>query len=954
MQAMIINTLFTLAMLALALWDYISYGKQKHRDFKSIIMSVGVLGTFVGIFIGLQEFDTSHIEESVPLLLDGLKIAFYTSILGMALAILLSIAQKSKVVKSDMENMMEYFSLQASKLDDLGELKKLVVLNENLLESQKQAHKEHQSLQTQNFSMIQNEFSQTNQALKEAMHHLAQGASKELIGALEGVIKDFNQKITEQFGDNFKELNGAVMQLISWQESYKDSIVGIESSLKSTLEVFEKSKESLSLIVKRNQEVIDIYTALAHSIEASRVENQKLSSLLSGFDKMHENANVALNSVDSLIKTLESSHAQTMDLTKDSLEGVRKFLQEGSSQAKEHAKDSLKAFETTLEQSSLKAQDFTQNTLESLREFLQEKTQAQNQYTQEILKNLEDFLTSSTTQTQDFTKNSLEGLTSFLEAQTQKHQEQTTQILQQNTKALQDGHRELSTSLVDLQSQFTQFNTQYITQNKNQLEELLAGLKSDLKDFMEHLQTSDSELKHKNLELLSSISESIQNRIAEIKESFNNALEILSNAQKESLLLIENQAKKGDDTLIRHTQNLEASFEKTNHHFNEINLQTQKHLEENSNALEQHIANAIVNLDSLLGNSTKTLQENFNQSKETLQTLSKEIEDSMAVVTKSLDTLLNDTANSLSQSTQNIEESFLSTNETIKNSIESLLTQNTNYSETLAQNLSQNSQNFRDNLQEMIKESKQYQAQTQDQIRETLGETYKNALDSIAIYFKNTFDSYQEGLTKFSQTHLEELQKAQAQSLKSHESLQQDLHQRLADILAKLNTQSQQVLASMQNLASEVVKVSHTRLDEHSKKILESYGELQQKVEKSLISMANHYVQLLEVLTKKSVEAPKNVSAALLSEFNKLQQNLSEALNKTYQSLEQNRKEVDTILRIIQENISSSLSETSTLNTNLCQSLGELDSALSNITLGFRQDYEWFLRRIRELMGARN
>lgn len=91
----------------------------------------------------------------------------------------------------------------------------------------------------------------------------------------------------------------------------------------------------------------------------------------------------------------------------------------------------------------------------------------------------------------------------------------------------------------------------------------------------------------------------------------------------------------------------------------------------------------------------------------------------------------------------------------------------------------------------------------------------------------------------------------------------------------------------------------------------------------------------------------------LLNEFNKLQRNLSEALEKTYLSLESNRKEIDTILKIIESNIATSLHQTSSLNENLCKSLGDLDGALSNITLGFRQDYEWFLRRIRELMGAR-
>lgn len=53
---------------------------------------------------------------------------------------------------------------------------------------------------------------------------MAENNSKAFIQALEEVIKDFNNKITEQFGDNFKQLNLAVGALLTWQENYKNYI----------------------------------------------------------------------------------------------------------------------------------------------------------------------------------------------------------------------------------------------------------------------------------------------------------------------------------------------------------------------------------------------------------------------------------------------------------------------------------------------------------------------------------------------------------------------------------------------------------------------------------------------------------------------------------------------------------------------------------------------------------
>ena len=44
----------------------------------SMISTLGVLGTFGGITLGLLFFDTNNLNVSIPLLLSGLKTAFFT------------------------------------------------------------------------------------------------------------------------------------------------------------------------------------------------------------------------------------------------------------------------------------------------------------------------------------------------------------------------------------------------------------------------------------------------------------------------------------------------------------------------------------------------------------------------------------------------------------------------------------------------------------------------------------------------------------------------------------------------------------------------------------------------------------------------------------------------------------------------------------------------------------
>ena len=85
--------IFVFLLVLGILWRY--NGWYAHTNTAASILTViGVLGTFIGIYIGLQAFNTDfgNIEEmqkSISELLNALKLAFLTSIFGIASALLL-------------------------------------------------------------------------------------------------------------------------------------------------------------------------------------------------------------------------------------------------------------------------------------------------------------------------------------------------------------------------------------------------------------------------------------------------------------------------------------------------------------------------------------------------------------------------------------------------------------------------------------------------------------------------------------------------------------------------------------------------------------------------------------------------------------------------------------------------------------------------------------------------
>lgn len=157
----------TMITVGITLWILILFAmsiqKNSIRNYKNEIVSLGVLGTFVGIAVGLFHFDVTDIKSSMPQLLEGLKTAFITSGVGIFFSILLSI-----------------------------------------------------------FKPLKN------------------NSKSETLEALELIVTEFNHNLTEQFGDNFKQLNEAVKNMIIWQEGYKTHITRSEQNLNNILLQLEK------------------------------------------------------------------------------------------------------------------------------------------------------------------------------------------------------------------------------------------------------------------------------------------------------------------------------------------------------------------------------------------------------------------------------------------------------------------------------------------------------------------------------------------------------------------------------------------------------------------------------------------------------------------------------------------------------------------------------------------
>ncbi|MDE7172751.1 MAG: hypothetical protein K2N70_00205, partial [Helicobacter sp.] len=178
-----------------------------------------------------------------------------------------------------------------------------------------------------------------------------------------------------------------------------------------------------------------------------------------------------------------------------------------------------------------------------------------------------------------------------------------------------------------------------------------------------------------------------------------------------------------------------------------------------------------------------------------------------------------------------------------------------------------------------------------------------------------------------------------------------------------LNSCMGEIKESLRNLLGDVVNDLKHGAEEYnnaSLSVLESNIEqisskiviLQETSHQSLERIAQEYLTQFKTLMSESVNIPKDASMQILGEIESLQKGIAANLIAANQSILNNKEEVRAIIDNVNAHLQNQLTETQKISANLYDSLQALDGSMSKLTEGFKGDYEWFLRRIGEFMGA--
>jgi gas vesicle protein len=282
--------------------------------------TIGVIGTFVGIFIGLLDFDVSNIDASVPLLLAGLKIAFATSIAGMSAAIFFRLIEHiARAVWGSRPDIGEgddpFALLQKIKLSIDTQTRALVGQDEVSIASTLQRSRQD----------INDGFKDQLKAFNDFAEQMKEGATEKIVEALQQAIVDFNDKITEQFGDNFKELNSAVGNLNTWQEEYKTHVEQTESSLKQQAINLESIATNVSSIVDEAKVLPEAASKMMQANQQLLQNFESMNALLATLANIRADADIVLPKIE---KSMQETTAVMENSSKEMAETMRQTLEQ--------------------------------------------------------------------------------------------------------------------------------------------------------------------------------------------------------------------------------------------------------------------------------------------------------------------------------------------------------------------------------------------------------------------------------------------------------------------------------------------------------------------------------------------------------------------------------------------------------------------------------------------------
>lgn len=230
--------------------------------FPGMLTAAGILGTFVGLSLGLQGLDFKNIPDpkQIQVLISGVSVAFATSVWGIFTSLLFNAFEKG--IEATVQN--EITELQQN-IDFLYPK----IVSEQTLVKIKESTEESKNL-----------FSQLGEQIGNKMQEALDGSFQPAIDKLVNAAENLAQRQSETSEDALKSLVGQFTKAVSTEgKNYQQ---GLENSISQLNEIIKSSGSQVTEQISRSENILQQGKDLTERNEQIHTQFEQTLTALSG------------------------------------------------------------------------------------------------------------------------------------------------------------------------------------------------------------------------------------------------------------------------------------------------------------------------------------------------------------------------------------------------------------------------------------------------------------------------------------------------------------------------------------------------------------------------------------------------------------------------------------------------------------------------------------------------
>ena len=343
--------------------DYVH--KEKSDQVANVMTGLGIFGTFLGLTIGLGKFNVQDAADSTFVLLEGIKVAFYTSVFGVFASLLYGHFYHNELDRN--ANALEsFYSVYYRDAAIPSEIK---FYNEMV----KNAQEQNVNIKKMAGAIGDEMVKKFDYAIQRSINKYILEAVNSQSESLKQIVEAFMRQLNESLDDQFHNLSRSIHEMCSWQDestknlrSMMGSLNKISEDLSNLTVATRAADDSRKEVNEGTQGMIDkarryadafkdytdyltswteelkthtgkddITRQLSTFVEG-RSEEQK--QLIERFDSMLEKIEAYKQQMEDLVKSHKEESQQLLKETQNLVSGIKTENKANQDEYQKHAK----------------------------------------------------------------------------------------------------------------------------------------------------------------------------------------------------------------------------------------------------------------------------------------------------------------------------------------------------------------------------------------------------------------------------------------------------------------------------------------------------------------------------------------------------------------------------------------------------------------------------------------